>query len=289
MFSLKFYVRMWLIICLFMMFEYYFLNHAESYSTLAYLKRTVPYFKDLNLTTKAGKPISWYLGWAGFLTMCLTNLYTFRKKYSFLRKVGTLSGWLDFHIFCGLVGPTFILFHTDFKVNGLVAISFWSMVISFSSGIVGRYFYTQLLQKKDNLLRGVEQCDAVLVTNMKAKFPHIPEENIERIKFLHLQYVGAGASLEASMSMSILGAMMKTLTGDLRRIFLPQPLKDKLPTSTRKLLKSYALSVRRLGFMEQFQNIMGYWHSFHTPFAIFMYVVGIIHIVTALMFTTSIK
>jgi hypothetical protein len=34
-----------------------------------------------------------------------------------------------------------VLFHTSFKFGGLVAVSFWSMVAVFVSGIIGRFIY----------------------------------------------------------------------------------------------------------------------------------------------------
>jgi hypothetical protein len=32
------------------------------------------------------------------------------------------------HIFFGLVGPALVILHSAFKVQGLVALSFWSMI-----------------------------------------------------------------------------------------------------------------------------------------------------------------
>ena len=42
------------------------------------------------------------------------------------------------------MGPFLILFHTTFKFGGIVAVSFWSMVAVFLSGIIGRYIYLQI-------------------------------------------------------------------------------------------------------------------------------------------------
>jgi hypothetical protein len=37
-----------------------------------------------------------------------------------------------------------VLYHTSFKFGGIVAVSFWSMVAVFLSGIVGRFIYIQI-------------------------------------------------------------------------------------------------------------------------------------------------
>ena len=59
-------------------------------------------------------------------------------------RLGILKYWLEFHIFLCTLGPIMVLFHTAFKFGGLVAVSFWSMVAVFLSGIVGRFIYIQI-------------------------------------------------------------------------------------------------------------------------------------------------
>ena len=60
--------------------------------------------------------------------MLLMLLYSVRKRVGFLRRLGPLSRWLDGHIFLGVFGPLLVMLHSSFKVQGLVALSFWSMV-----------------------------------------------------------------------------------------------------------------------------------------------------------------
>ncbi len=67
-----------------------------------------------------------------------------QKKIPFLSRVGLLKYWLEFHIFLCTLGPLLVLFHTAYKFGGLVAISFWSMVAVFLSGIIGRFIYLQI-------------------------------------------------------------------------------------------------------------------------------------------------
>ena len=49
-------------------------------------------------------------------------------------------------------------------------------------------------------------------------------------------------------------------------------------------LYDYAIIKRKIHFSEHFRRLLGYWHSFHLPFAFFMYFVAIIHIAVALIF-----
>lgn len=88
------------------------------------------------------------LGIIGSLFMLLNFLYSWRKRFEFNEKLGSLKGWLELHMFVGLFGPTLIIYHSVFKFNGLVAaISFFSMVIVVLSGIIGRYIYVQIPHK----------------------------------------------------------------------------------------------------------------------------------------------
>ena len=74
----------------------------------------------------------------------LTLLYVIRKKIKRLSRVGTMKGWLEFHIFCGLFGPILVTLHTTLKFNGIVSVAYWSMVLVVLSGFVGRYLFVRI-------------------------------------------------------------------------------------------------------------------------------------------------
>jgi len=56
------------------------------------------------------------------------------------------------HIFFGAVGPLFIILHSTFKYNGIVSVSFCSMILVALSGVLGRYLYVQI----PKTIRGTE-------------------------------------------------------------------------------------------------------------------------------------
>ena len=61
-----------------------------------------------------------------------------------LRDAGRMKTWLEVHVFCGIVGPVLVTFHTSFKFNGIVSVAYWSMVAVVLSGFVGRYLYVRI-------------------------------------------------------------------------------------------------------------------------------------------------
>jgi hypothetical protein len=91
------------------------------------------------------------IGIFGFVLMLMTEtLYSLRKR-SRSARWGRMSGWLQFHIFTGLVGPYMVLLHTSWKFNGLAGVSTLFTVIIVVSGFIGRYIYTRVPRTLDGL------------------------------------------------------------------------------------------------------------------------------------------
>jgi hypothetical protein len=102
-------------------------------------------FDPDHATLKPSGMLGHGLGILGSMFMIIgVSIYMARKRYRFLSRIGLLKHWLEFHIFLCTLGPILVLFHTAFKFGGLVAVSFWSMVAVFLSGIIGRFIYLQI-------------------------------------------------------------------------------------------------------------------------------------------------
>jgi len=277
--KLKTYVYLWVLISIALFYDSWMLNHFAPLSLSAQLKNA-GIFPGLDLSPEPGKELSMAFGWTGFGLMVLTNFYVLRKRFNLGKSLGSISGWLNFHIFCGLVGPTLILFHCNFKVGGLVAISFWSMVISFTSGIVGRYFYVQIVSQKGDLERQLAGQDNFMKRSLG---PRADLAKFEETKQLAVRLSGARPEGEVTF-FSVMVVVTRSLIGDLRLRFSRDPRLVALPAPIHYQLNQYAVTQRRIVYLESFRRVMGYWHSFHMPFAVFMYVVAVIHIVSALLF-----
>ncbi len=236
------------------------------------------------LDTQPGKMLSYTLGWAGFGIMCMTNIYVIRKRAHALQKFGSLKAHLDWHIFFGLLGPTLILFHCDFKVGGLVAISFWSMVISFGSGVVGRYFYLQLLQQKEQLKKNIAALESGFEKYMQLKRGHVQKQHMNLAKAHAFALACGGVSPKRLNQVGLFEFLMRSLIGDVSlRLRLP-PIPWRGNRLVRQHIRTWAFLRRKLIFMHYYHLLFGYWRTFHSPFAVFMYVVAIIHIISSLIF-----
>jgi hypothetical protein len=123
------------------------INNGLSYYRTAMEERV---YHEEHLILKPSGTLGHAFGIAGSLFMIIGMAsYMARKRYRFLSRMGLLKHWLEFHIFLCTLGPILVLFHTSYKFGGLVAISFWSMVAVFTSGIIGRFIYIQIPRTVD--------------------------------------------------------------------------------------------------------------------------------------------
>lgn len=293
-------IAMWLALTIALSFEFYALNFRPSASLLSRFQPAQSAFQttakpvdqpgDKLATTSAtqgtatapkvspepGRPLSMFLGYAGLGIMILMNLYSLRKRYRLLGKIlPDIPRMLDFHIFCGLMGPTLIIFHSNFNVRGLVAISFWSMLVSASSGVIGRYFYTQLARGQKDLAAELQKLQTDIVVYLKKKTPDFdPAPAFD-------YYIAASGLLGHPESVGLVGALFNSIVGDFKLAFA-RPL-NEVPSRAHQALVQFASLKRREGFVVHFQKMMGYWHTFHLPFAFFMYIAAFFHVIAALL------
>jgi len=118
-----------------------------------------PHHPDFREFRPAGS-VGHGLGILGSAMILLLLLYSVRKRVRVLRRAGDLRTWLRYHIFLGIAGPVLITLHTSFKVDGLVAVSYWSMVAVALSGFFGRYLYQQIPRNVLGEAMSVDQIEA---------------------------------------------------------------------------------------------------------------------------------
>jgi len=286
--GLAIYVALWLVIVMILSRDFFILNGYSSGHLFLHKLQQRHWLLSTGekMTPYPGGPLSYRLGWWGFGIMCLTNLYVLRKRIAGMRNSGSISAWLDFHIFCGLLGPTLVVFHSNFHVSGLVAISFWSMIVAFFSGVIGRYFYTQLLEQRLHLQTAVAFYEDGFDRLLKNAGSRLPVNDLRRLKDEAFRLAGGSAAMVEGRA-TVFEVLIASILGDLRLLFAPPPAPAGIP-KLRRPLKNYAQVRRRLAAAGYFRRLMGYWHAFHVPFSILMYGVSVFHIVAALIFRSNI-
>lgn len=109
-------------------------------------------YNDAHRLLRPSGPVGQTLGVAGAVLMLVPFVYMGYKRLRKQKSGTNLKRLLEIHIFCGIVGPVLITFHTAFKFNGIVSAAYWSMVLVALSGFVGRYLYVRI----PRTIKGVE-------------------------------------------------------------------------------------------------------------------------------------
>lgn len=248
----------------------------------------LPYYLT-PLAERPRHPLYWQLkpggtwglafGIVGAVMMVVMLLYSVRKRFVALRRLGPVSEWLDFHILFGICGPLFILLHSSFKVQGLVSLSFWSMVAVATSGIAGRYLYRQIPHSSagDELsLAEVERLDQELARQLTQE-AGLDAEAIRQLDEVAALGTGAGRSL--------LGLALRFPLDSLRLGRRLRAFRQRFSPRDRHLRRRYELLVRqkvslrrRILLWQRVRELFHYWHVFHKPFALVMYIFMFVHI-----------
>ncbi len=215
--------------------------------------------------------------------MILMLLYSVRKRMGALRRVGSLGRWLDAHIFLGVTGPLLVILHSSFKVQGLVALSFWSMIIVASSGVLGRYLYLQIPRTRAGealALDDLERLDRELSERLRTRFG-LDEEQLAELD---------AVTPALPRRVGLLGGMARIVVDDLRLRSRLRHFARGCPSVSRPLLREFARTVRqkatsrrRLLLWDRLHELFHYWHVLHKPFALVMYLFMFVHVAVAVM------
>jgi len=221
-------------------------------------------------------PAGQMFGIAGAALMLMPFLYMARKRAAGLKRVGTLKTWLEVHLFCGVVGPVLVTFHTSFKFNGIVSAAYWSMVVVVLSGFVGRYLYVRIPRS----IRGVELTRAEL----DAKADEITADLAASVDqasvaaqvdaFERASRPGRLSFLDLVVGDVRLARRCRALSHELARAGLEKGRQEaivQLSTDRARLL-------RRIAYLQQTKTLFSLWHVLHLPLVYLMVVIVTAHV-----------
>ncbi|MEP0548954.1 MAG: hypothetical protein ABJF88_18615 [Rhodothermales bacterium] len=210
--------------------------------------------------------------------------YSTRKRWERLQTWGKLRHWLSFHIFLCTLGPFLITLHTSFKVGGLVSIAFWSMVLVVASGLVGRYVYVRIPKTLNGRFRSMQEIEArqnELLAELAATGA-LAEDDLANLRtaqpatprgLLHALALAVRFDWESRRE-------TRRLDGLLRERGVEAETRHRLVDEAREHRK---LAQQRV-LLQPFGRLFRYWHTFHLPLAIVMFLILALHIGVAVAF-----
>lgn len=210
------------------------------------------------------------LGIAGSLFMIAgVGIYMLRKRVRRLHRLGQIRHWLEFHIFLCVLGPVLVLYHTSFKVGGLVAVSFWSMVAVVLSGVAGRFIYIRIPRTIEGRelslleIRNLKMDLREALSGTRALDPESLKEIVEATEKYFRRRKGIRLTRRAVRRSRVSGR-------DRRHIM--------------KLVRREISLNRRIDRLQLMQNLFKYWHVAHLPFALVMLVIMLVHVAVSIAF-----
>jgi hypothetical protein len=266
-------------------FDYYTLSSAER-----------PFSPKHALLRPSGS-IGIKLGMLGVGMFMLIYLYYFRKRWGWLRNIGTTKNWLDFHIVLGVTAPIITAFHSAFKFRGIAGMAFWIMVAVALSGVVGRYLYAQIPRRLDAA---------------ELSWQELQDEQLRLTQLLAAQKMFSPGELIAAFHVpdvemvkhkSAVGALLWMFLLDLARPFRVAALRRRvlgfggalfglggiLRSGNRELesviqiARHQAALSKRMIFLSRTHQVFQLWHVVHRPFSYGFVVLALLHIATAML------
>ncbi|MEW6510544.1 MAG: hypothetical protein AB1428_06235 [Bacteroidota bacterium] len=260
--------------------------HGASYYTTSLTER--PFHPEYDSLKPTGLYGHGYGIVGTLMIMFGVVMYSSRKRVRALANLGRIKYFLEFHIFLCLLGPILVVYHTTFKIGGLVAVSFWSMTAVVLSGLAGRYFYIQLpkgIQGNELSITDLQKENEKLAESLSRRF---------RLSADFIKWIDAIASPPKEPAKMSLFEVINffvindiTRRGKLRTIFSrleQRGLHVHVVRQFRTLATRRAILTRRIAFLEQFRQIFHYWHVVHLPFSIVMFIILFIHVGVAVAF-----
>ncbi len=239
--------------------------------------------------------LGYWLGIIGGSCMLLLLIYSARKRYAWLRWMGGIPAWFEFHMVMGVVGPVLILFHSNFKLGATNSnVALFSMLLVAGSGVVGRYIYTRLharlddhedtldaLKKVGERLRKQAGSTALLpgvlavIEQVEQRLIVLPNRSHGRFLLI---FTGAFRMARARY---VVRAEIRRAVHLAQRAH-SQALAQHAPR-IGELARRYAYrrldAARRMTEFQTYARLFSFWHVLHIPLFFMLLFAGIAHVV----------
>ena len=228
------------------------------------------------------------LGIVGSAMMVILLLYSLRKRMRSMQKAGNIRYWLNYHIWLGVTGPLLVIFHTAFKLGGIVAVSFWSMIGVALSGVLGRYLYLQIphtLSGEELSARELDEMDRDLQKQLQEKY------RLDESALLMIQSASGVAAVGQRQGWSnmwywlVQDFTLPMRLGRIKReLRSAEGMQGAQMHQVMHVVKRKVKLQRRVAFLSSARGLLHHWHLIHRPFAIVMLVIMVVHVIVTIAF-----
>ena len=212
-------------------------------------------------------------------------LYPIRKRARWLAWTGSVARWLDVHVLAALVLPLLVAIHAAWRFEGLIGLGFWSMMIVWASGIVGRYLYARIPRSKAGIELTLEEIGTRRQTLL---------EEIARSTGIDVQRIDQTLTPERPPAgyPGLWGTFARMISDDLarrraaremRRLYHsagPRRRKQDRFVLTRvlKLARREMALTQQARMLDATHAVFRFWHVLHRPVAIAALGAVVVHV-----------
>jgi hypothetical protein len=211
-------------------------------------------------------------------------LYPLRRKFRWLAFTGSIAKWLNVHVLSALALPLLVAVHAAWRFDGVIGLGFWSMMVVWASGIVGRYVYARIPRSK----AGVE----LTIDEIGAQRAALIQE-IARASGLETRVIETTlAAGQPAGRRGIVTTFARMVTDDfarrravrrLRRLWRASG-KARRKEDRRMLRATLRLARREMALAQQTRMldathaVFRYWHVLHRPVAVAALLAVLVHV-----------
>jgi hypothetical protein len=247
--------------------EFWYALAAIAVTTSAYL---VVYLRA-GLLPPAFQLFGHGIGVLGFVLMLMTEtLYSFRKQSTSARW-GSMSSWLRFHMFTGMVGSYMVLLHPAMRFRGLAAVVALLTLIVVISGLVGRYIYTAVPRALDGT--------ALEASDLERQIAQAETGRAE-------PELGAPAQASATAARATAAGLESTPNGGESNQGSGAPLQ---PSSLEAMERRRQALQRQMNRLASTRRALAAWRAFHVPLTMLLFLTAFAHIVGAIYYATLLR
>lgn len=212
-------------------------------------------------------------------------LYPIRKRARWLAWTGSIARWLDVHVLAALVLPLLVVIHSAFRFGGLIGLGFWSMMVVWASGVVGRYLYARIPRSKAGVELTLEEIGARRQALLEQIAKHTGIE-------LSLIEQTLAADRPPTARLGIWGTFARLVRDDLARRRAARRLRRLYQRSgprgrrqDRQMLRWVLRLARRemaltqqARMLDATQSVFRFWHVLHRPVAFAALAAVLVHV-----------
>lgn len=237
----------------------------------------------------------YWLGIIGGSMMLLLLMYSARKRASWLRWMGGIPQWFQFHMVLGVMGPLLVLFHCNFSLGSTNSnVALICMLLVAGSGVVGRYIYTRIHANLDGKQDSLEDLQAVAekIRAQTTKITFLPglldaidreqQRLVHRAKgpvgrFLYIVTAGARAGLARwRLHRLIKRTVDKAVVDESQDMVRHAP---GIATAACRYADRRLDAGRRVAEYRLYARLFSFWHVLHIPLFFMLLIAAVAHVI----------